>query len=135
MSVTAPVQSLSAAADAAAIANQSAARAAASTSSASSNAAAIGGNALQQLGSNFNDFLNLLMTQLKNQDPSSPMDTNQFTTELVQFTGVQQQVATNSSLSSLISLTQQGQLLQSSQLVGKQATVNECRCPHASLPV
>jgi flagellar basal-body rod modification protein FlgD len=86
--------------------------------------AAVGNVALQQLGSNFNDFLSLLTTQLQNQDPTSPMDTNEFTSELVQFTGVQQQVATNSSLTQLIALQQTSQVLQSSDLVGKPVTVS-----------
>ncbi len=93
------------------------------TGTAAAASTAIGNTALQQLGSNFNDFLNLLLTQLQNQDPSQPLDTNQFTTELVQFTGVQQQVATNSSLSQLIALQQTNQTLQASQLVGHTATV------------
>jgi flagellar basal-body rod modification protein FlgD len=106
-----------------------AAAAAMSTTAAASSAsgtttAAVGNIALQQLGSNFNDFLSLLTTQLQNQDPTSPMDTNQFTSELVQFTGVQQQVATNSSLTQLIALQQTSQVLQSSDLVGKPITVS-----------
>ena len=90
--------------------------------SASGSASALA-NPLVSLSSNFNDFLSLLTTQLKNQDPTSPMDTNQFTQELVQFTGVEQSVATNSNLSTLISLTQGSQVLESTGLVGKTATV------------
>jgi flagellar basal-body rod modification protein FlgD len=85
--------------------------------------ASLGSVALQQLGSNFTDFLSLLTTQLQNQDPTSPMDTNQFTEELVQFTGVQQQVATNTSLTSLIGLQQSSQIEQSADLVGKPVAV------------
>ena len=81
------------------------------------------GSALSTLSGNFNDFLSLLMTQLKNQDPTSPTDTNRFTTELVQFTGVQQQINTNSSLTSLIQLTQGGEVLQASSIVGKPVQV------------
>ncbi len=76
-------------------------------------------NALSTLSNNFNDFLNLLMTQLKNQDPSSPMDSNQFTSELVQFSSVEQQIKTNASLDQLIKATQGTNLLQSSSLVGQ----------------
>lgn len=104
-------------------ATAAAAAPAATAASTSGTASAVGNVALQQLGSNFNSFLNLLMTQLQNQDPTQPMDTNQFTTELVQFTGVQQQVATNSSLSQLIALQQTQSTLEAGQLVGKQATV------------
>ena len=116
---TSAVSLASAAQTAAAAASASAATA----SSTGTTAASVGNVALQQLGGNFNDFLNLLLTQLQNQDPTSPMDTDQFTTELVQFTGVQQEVATNSSLTALIGLNQQQQLLDSAQFVGHQATV------------
>ena len=78
---------------------------------------------LTKLSSNFNDFLGLLMTQLKNQDPTSPMDTNTFTTQIVQFTGVQQQINTNASLTTLIQATEGNTLLNSSTLVGKPVEV------------
>jgi len=96
-----------------------------STSSASTSSAIsqTGTNALAGLSSNFSDFLSLLMTQLKNQDPSSPMDSNTFTTELVQFSGVEQQISTNSDLTSLIQLTQASQIEQSASMIGKPVTV------------
>jgi flagellar basal-body rod modification protein FlgD len=59
-------------------------------------------NALSQLSGNFDTFLQLLTTQLQNQDPMSPMDSNQFTQELVEFSGVEQQINTNSDLETLI---------------------------------
>jgi flagellar basal-body rod modification protein FlgD len=93
------------------------------TSSASSTGTAATPNALAQLGANFNQFLQLLLTQVQNQDPTAPTDTTQFTTELVQFTGVQEQVNANTSLGQLIGLQQSSQVLQSASLVGKQATV------------
>ena len=79
--------------------------------------------ALGKLSSNFGDFLHLLMVQLKNQDPTAPMDANQFTSELVQFSSVEQQIATNTSLTQLIQLTQTADVTQSSSVVGKQVTV------------
>ena len=94
-----------------------------SSSGTSSAASATGTNALQSLGDNFNQFLTLLTTQLQNQDPTSPVDSDQFTQELVQFTGVQQSVATNTNLTQLISLQQGSQVLQSANVVGHQATV------------
>ena len=84
-------------------------------------------NALTSLTSNFNSFLNLLLTQLKNQDPSSPMDANTFTTELVQFSSVEQQITTNSSLTSLIQATQGSEVIQATGVVGKQVTLNSRR--------
>jgi flagellar basal-body rod modification protein FlgD len=57
---------------------------------------------LQELSGNFYTFLTLLTTQLQNQDPMSPMDSNSFTQELVEFSGVEQQINTNSNLQTLI---------------------------------
>ena len=57
------------------------------------------------LAGNFDTFLTLLTTQLKNQDPLSPMDSSQFTTQLVQFSQVEQSINANQNLESLISLT------------------------------
>jgi flagellar basal-body rod modification protein FlgD len=54
------------------------------------------------LTSDYNTFLKLLTTQLKNQDPLSPMDTNNFTQQLVAMNGVQQQLQTNSLLQTLV---------------------------------
>jgi flagellar basal-body rod modification protein FlgD len=82
-----------------------------------------GTNALDQLSGNFSDFLTLLMTQLQHQDPSSPMDSNQFTSELVQFSSVEQQINTNSNLTQLIQLTQASQIEQSAAIIGKPVTV------------
>ena len=66
---------------------------------------------LQGLGSladNFNTFLTLLTTQLKNQDPTAPLDSNQFTQQLVQMTGVEQQLNTNSLLQQVVANTSGG---------------------------
>ncbi len=76
--------------------------------------------ALTSLGSNLNDFLKLLMTQLQNQDPTQPLDTSQFTSQLVQFASVEQQVNANTNLTTLIQLQQGGEMLQAGSLVGKQ---------------
>jgi flagellar basal-body rod modification protein FlgD len=59
-------------------------------------------DALSGLTSNFSTFLTLLTTQLKNQDPTSPMDSNQFTQQLVEFSQVEQQINTNTNLQTLI---------------------------------
>lgn len=84
---------------------------------------AVSTNALSTLAGNFNDFLSLLTTQLKHQDPTSPLDTSQFTSELVQFTGVEQQITTNASLTSLIQATQGAEVIQGTALVGKTVAV------------
>jgi flagellar basal-body rod modification protein FlgD len=68
--------------------------------------AAATSSAQQELSGNFDTFLKLLTTQLQNQDPMSPMDSNQFTQQLVEFSQVEQQIGTNTNLQSLISLNQ-----------------------------
>jgi flagellar basal-body rod modification protein FlgD len=102
---------------------------ASSSNSSSTAAAQAGQNALASLSGNFNDFLNMLLTQLQNQDPTSPMDTNEFTSELVEFTGVEQEINTNSSLTQLIQLTQAGEVMQGSAMAGKQVTVTSSQIP------
>ena len=95
------------------------------TSSSSSSNTASSANALanQQIAGNFQSFLQLLTTQLQNQNPLSPLDTNQFTQQLVEFAGVQQQINTNDSLSTLVSLQQTAQSSQALEFVGKTAVV------------
>jgi flagellar basal-body rod modification protein FlgD len=120
------IASVAAQQSAALAAAQAAAATAATSSSAtttSGSAASTAANPLVALSSNFSDFLQMLMTQLKNQSPTSPMDTNQFTSELVQFSGVEQQINTNGSLGQLIQLTQAGETMQGTSMTGKQVTV------------
>jgi flagellar basal-body rod modification protein FlgD len=63
-------------------------------------------------------FLTLMTTQLKNQDPLSPVDSTQFTQQIVQMTGVEQQLLTNDLLSALVGMNDGG-LTQSVNLIGK----------------
>jgi flagellar basal-body rod modification protein FlgD len=70
------------------------------------------------LATNFNTFLSLLTTQLKNQDPLSPLDSNQFTQQLVQMTGVEQQLNTNDLLKQLVTNTAGG-VATAVSLIGK----------------
>jgi len=76
------------------------------------------------LAGNFQTFLTLLTTQLQNQNPLDPLDTNQFTQQLVQFAGVEQQLKTNDQLTSLVSLQQTAQSTQALGFVGKTAVVD-----------
>jgi len=78
----------------------------------------------QLIGNNFNSFLQLLTTQLQNQDPLSPLDTNQFTQQLVQFSQVEQLLNMNSSLNTLISLQQSSQASAALNYVGANVVVN-----------
>ena len=92
----------------------------ASSSSSSSSLSSTTGTTL---AGNFQTFLTLLTTQLQNQNPLDPLDTNQFTQQLVEFASVEQQLKTNDSLSTLVSLEQTAQATQALQFVGKTAVV------------
>src|SRR3954453_11044400 len=76
------------------------------------------------IAGNFQTFLTLLTTQLQNQNPLSPLDTNQFTQQLVQFAGVEQQLKTNDSLAQLVTLQKTTQATQALDFVGKTALVD-----------
>src|SRR3982751_7046236 len=71
------------------------------------------------LAGNFQTFLTLLTTQLKNQNPLDPLDTNQFTSQLVQFAQVEQQLKSNDQLSTLVSLQQTAQNTAALNFVGQ----------------
>src|SRR5438477_4709611 len=70
------------------------------------------------LGTDFKTFLTLLTTQLKNQDPLSPLDTNQFTQQLVSFSQVEQAINANDKLANLVSLQSTNQTISALPLVG-----------------
>src|SRR5437868_1234993 len=78
----------------------------------------------QTLADNFQTFLTLLTTQLKNQNPLDPLDTNQFTQQLVQFSQVEQQLKSNDQLATLVSLQQTAQATQALNFVGSTAVVD-----------
>lgn len=78
----------------------------------------------QTIAENFGTFLQLLTTQLKNQNPLDPLDTNQFTQQLVQFTGVEQQLKTNDFLAAMVTATQNTTNTQAVGYVGKVVTAN-----------
>jgi len=81
-------------------------------------------SARTSLTSNFQTFLTLLTTQLQNQDPTSPMDSNQFTQQLVQYSQVEQQLDTNSKLDSLISLSSNQSSSLAMSYLGKNVTLS-----------
>src|SRR5436309_2708467 len=76
------------------------------------------------LAGNFDTFLTLLTTQLKNQNPLDPLDTNQFTQQLVQFAGVEQQINMNQQLTSLVALQKANQVTSAMSFLGATATVD-----------
>jgi flagellar basal-body rod modification protein FlgD len=86
-------------------------------------------NSAASLTQNFNTFLTLLTTQLQNQDPLSPLDTNQFTQQLVSFSEVEQQINTNSNLQQLIALQGAGESISALPLVGQNIEYNSATAP------
>jgi flagellar basal-body rod modification protein FlgD len=69
-----------------------------------------------RFGGDFNTFLTLLTTQIKNQSPTDPLDANQMTNQLVQFASVEQQISMNQNLQRLISLEQASQFTASASV-------------------
>jgi flagellar basal-body rod modification protein FlgD len=86
-------------------------------------------NLNNQIAGNFTSFLTLLTTQLQNQNPLDPLDTNQFTQQLVQFASVEQQMNMNTQLQTLVSLQQTAQNSQALGFVGKTVTVTGTTAP------
>jgi len=83
-----------------------------------------GGANATEIASNFTQFLTLLTTQLKNQNPLDPMDTNQFTQQLVQFAGVEQQLKTNDRLDNILTASQSASSASATSYIGKTVTAD-----------
>jgi flagellar basal-body rod modification protein FlgD len=94
------------------------------TSSNSTSSANANSTSRASLANNFETFLTLLTAQLKNQDPLSPLDSKDFTNQLVQFSGVEQQLKTNDLLSSLTENTKLSAGATAVAYLGKEATAN-----------
>ena len=84
------------------------------------------------IASNFTTFLQLLTTQLKNQNPLDPLDTNQFTQQLVQFAQVEQQMKSNDQLTTLVSLEKTAQSTTALAYVGATVVVDGSTAPLAN---
>src|SRR5260221_13098221 len=75
--------------------------------------------AAQEVSGTFDTFLKLLTAQLKSQDPLKPMDSSEFTQQLVSYSQVEQQINTNSNLEKLIGSVQANQFAGSVGYIGK----------------
>ncbi|MDQ7076544.1 MAG: flagellar hook assembly protein FlgD [Robiginitomaculum sp.] len=84
------------------------------------------------LANNFDTFLTLLTEQLKNQDPLSPLDSTQFVDQLVQFSGVEQQINQNKNLESLINLNAANSATAAVGFIGKEVDVLNTTAPLAN---
>ncbi len=93
------------------------------TSTAAGSGSAAGGGRTTIAG-NFDSFLQLLTTQLKNQSPLDPLDTNQFTQQLVQFASVEQQLRTNDTLKAMLTTSQNSTVSTAAGFVGMQVTAD-----------
>ena len=93
------------------------------TSNSAASTASASGLDKDTIAGNFQTFLTLLTTQLKNQNPLDPLDTNQFTAQLVQFAQVEQQLKSNTQLGTLVSLQQTAQNTAALGFVGQKVDV------------
>jgi flagellar basal-body rod modification protein FlgD len=82
------------------------------------------------IANNFQTFLTLLTTQLQNQNPLDPLDTNQFTSQLVQFASVEQQLRQNDQLATLINIEKTAQSTAALAYVGNIVAVDGSKAPY-----
>ncbi|MDP5281180.1 flagellar hook capping FlgD N-terminal domain-containing protein [Sphingomonas sp. DG1-23] len=80
--------------------------------------------ASSKLNADFDMFLKLLTTQMQNQDPLDPMDTAQYTQQLVQYSQVEQSIEQTSTLKSLLAAFGTQNLMQASAMIGAQVETN-----------
>lgn len=76
------------------------------------------------IAQNFDQFLSLLTTQLQNQNPLEPMNSNEFTQQLVQFSSVEQQLRTNDTLASLLKTSRNANIANAASFVGATVTAD-----------
>lgn len=76
-------------------------------------------SASSRLTENFNTFLNLLTTQLKNQDPLEPLKSSEFVNQLVQFSQVEQAINANKNLEKILAAQAANQAAASLSYIGK----------------
>ncbi len=81
------------------------------------------------LADNFDTFLTLLTTQLQNQDPLSPLDSTEFVGQLVQFSSVEQQIAQNKNLESIVALNQVSSSTSAVSFIGKEVSLSTATAP------
>ncbi|MDI7775492.1 flagellar hook capping FlgD N-terminal domain-containing protein [Asticcacaulis sp. EMRT-3] len=94
-------------------------------SSSTSSSSTSNSNGAADLTGNYTTFLNLLTAQIKNQDPLSPMDTTQWTNQLVQYSGVEQQLKANQYLESLVNAGTQGSMNAAVGYIGKTVSADQ----------
>ncbi|NVJ69698.1 MAG: gliding motility-associated C-terminal domain-containing protein [Alphaproteobacteria bacterium] len=93
------------------------------TAQSSSSSQTAGQQSAAKLANDFDDFLTLLTTQLQNQDPTSPMDSTEFTNQLVQFSSVEQQIRSNQNLETLGALMAINNITNVTNFLGSDALI------------
>ena len=83
-----------------------------------------GSEAGAELTANFDMFLKLLTTQMQNQDPLDPMDTSQYTQQLVQYSQVEQSIQQTSTLKDILASLSTQDLAQSANFLGKRVELD-----------
>lgn len=109
----------------------SVASAAASAGAVPASGAKKDGSGRTSIAQNFDAFLLLLTTQLKNQSPLEPLDTNQFTQQLVQFASVEQQLKSNETLNALLTSAKSSTASTAADFVGMTVTADGSTAPLA----
>ena len=87
------------------------------------------------LANNFDTFLHILTAQIQNQDPLEPLDSSQFTEQLVQFSGVEQQIKVNQQLETLISATHSNAGASLSGYLGQQVEIDSAGAAWDGQPI
>ncbi len=96
---------------------------------------ASGAQSATTLANNFDTFLTILTAQIQNQDPLEPMDSTQFTEQLVQFSGVEQQIRVNKQLETLIAATNSGAGASLSGYLGQKAEIDAASAQFSGDPI
>ncbi|SFT58557.1 flagellar basal-body rod modification protein FlgD [Pseudovibrio denitrificans] len=86
------------------------------------NAGSSGSNTQNDINANFNLFISLLTTQIQNQDPLEPLDSSEYTNQLVQYTMVEQQAATTEKLDEQLTQLKTQSASQFVNYIGKEVT-------------
>lgn len=92
-------------------------------------------NSAAALADNFDTFLTILTAQIQNQDPLEPMDSSKFTEQLVQFSGVEQQIKVNTQLETLIKATTSNAGASLSGYLGQTAEIDSAGAEFKGEPV
>ena len=100
------------------------------TQSAAAAAAAASAASQPAIGEEFNSFIKLLTAQMRNQDPLAPLDSTQFVEQLATFSALEQQVRSNSSLSSIATMMNDMTGLLAGQWLGQSVSIQTAKVPY-----